>query len=396
MAVRGPHRVTSANPEESYEALSKYGRNLVEAASKGKLDPVIGRDAEIRRVIRILSRRTKNNPVLIGEAGVGKGDVPEGLKNKTIFALDMGALIAGAKYRGEFEERLKAVLSEVQKSEGQIILFIDELHTIVGAGKTDGAMDAGNLLKPLLARGELHCIGATTLDEYRKYIEKDPALERRFQTVLVEEPSVEDTISILRGLKERFEVHHGVRISDSSIVEAVVLSNRYITDRQLPDKAIDLIDEAAAMIRTEIDSLPTELDEANRKVMQLEIEREALRKETDDASRERLEKLENELRNLQMTISRARSSRRASPLMMRPAAAICRRRPNSSMRSCLSWKSVSTKPKTVRKRRACSSRKCAPTMWRISWPAGPAFRSRGCSSPNATSSSICLTSSMSA
>ena len=314
MAVRGPHRVTSANPEESYEALSKYGRNLVEAASKGKLDPVIGRDAEIRRVIRILSRRTKNNPVLIGEAGVGKtaiaeglayrivkGDVPEGLKNKTIFALDMGALIAGAKYRGEFEERLKAVLSEVQKSEGQIILFIDELHTIVGACKTDGAMDAGNLLKPLLARGELHCIGATTLDEYRKYIEKDPALERRFQTVLVEEPSVEDTISILRGLKERFEVHHGVRISDSSIVEAVVLSNRYITDRQLPDKAIDLIDEAAAMIRTEIDSLPTELDEANRKVMQLEIEREALRKETDDASRERLEKLENELRNLQMT-----------------------------------------------------------------------------------------------
>ena len=314
MAVRGPHRVTSATPEESYEALSKYGRNLVEAASKGKLDPVIGRDAEIRRVIRILSRRTKNNPVLIGEAGVGKtaiaeglayrivkGDVPEGLKNKTIFALDMGALIAGAKYRGEFEERLKAVLSEVQKSEGQIILFIDELHTIVGAGKTDGAMDAGNLLKPLLARGELHCIGATTLDEYRKYIEKDPALERRFQTVLVEEPSVEDTISILRGLKERFEVHHGVRISDSSIVEAVVLSNRYITDRQLPDKAIDLIDEAAAMIRTEIDSLPTELDEANRKVMQLEIEREALRKETDDASRERLEKLENELRNLQMT-----------------------------------------------------------------------------------------------
>ena len=314
MAVRGPHRVTSANPEESYEALSKYGRNLVEAASKGKLDPVIGRDAEIRRVIRILSRRTKNNPVLIGEPGVGKtaiaeglayrivkGDVPEGLKNKTIFALDMGALIAGAKYRGEFEERLKAVLSEVQKSEGQIILFIDELHTIVGAGKTDGAMDAGNLLKPLLARGELHCIGATTLDEYRKYIEKDPALERRFQTVLVEEPSVEDTISILRGLKERFEVHHGVRISDSSIVEAVVLSNRYITDRQLPDKAIDLIDEAAAMIRTEIDSLPTELDEVNRKVMQLEIEREALRKETDDASRERLEKLENELRNLQMT-----------------------------------------------------------------------------------------------
>ena len=309
---KGP--VTGDNPENSYDALKKYGTDLVERARSNKLDPVIGRDTEIRNVIRILSRKTKNNPVLIGEPGVGKtaiaeglaqrivrGDVPEGLKNKTIFSLDMGALIAGAKYRGEFEERLKAVLEEIKQSDGQIILFIDELHTIVGAGKTEGSMDAGNLLKPMLARGELHCIGATTLDEYRKYIEKDPALERRFQTVLVEEPSVEDTISILRGLKERFEVHHGVRISDSSIVEAVVLSNRYITDRQLPDKAIDLIDEAAAMIRTEIDSLPTELDEANRKVMQLEIEREALRKETDDASRERLEKLENELRNLQMT-----------------------------------------------------------------------------------------------
>lgn len=312
--VRGNQRVTSDNPEDTYNALKKYGQDLVEMAKAHKLDPVIGRDTEIRNVIRILSRKRKNNPVLIGEAGVGKtaiaeglaqriesGDVPENLKDHTVFSLDMGALVAGAKYRGEFEERLKSVLNEVKKSEGKIILFIDELHTIVGAGKTDGAMDAGNLLKPLLARGELHCIGATTLDEYRKYIEKDPALERRFQTVLVEEPSVEDTISILRGLKERFEVHHGVRISDSSIVEAVVLSNRYITDRQLPDKAIDLIDEAAAMIRTEIDSLPTELDEANRKVMQLEIEREALRKETDDASRERLEKLENELRNLQMT-----------------------------------------------------------------------------------------------
>ena len=310
-AVRGNQRVTTQTPEDTYESLAKFGRDLVEEARKGKLDPVIGRDAEIRRCVRILSRRTKNNPVLIGEAGVGKtaiveglahrilnGDVPEGLKDKMLYALDMGALIAGAKYRGEFEERLKAVLKEVESSEGRILLFIDELHTIVGAGRTDGAMDAGNLLKPMLARGELHCIGATTLDDYRKHIEKDPALERRFQPLLVEEPSAEDAISILRGLRERFEVHHGVRITDAAIVEAVVLSTRYISDRQLPDKAIDIIDEAAAMIRTEIDSLPTELDESNRKIMQLEIEREALRRETDAASRDRLERLENELADL--------------------------------------------------------------------------------------------------
>ncbi|WP_045211634.1 ATP-dependent chaperone ClpB [Desulfonatronovibrio magnus] len=309
--VRGNQRVTSAHPEDTYDALKKYGRDLVEEARAGKLDPVIGRDSEIRRCVRILSRRTKNNPVLIGEAGVGKTaiaeglaqrilnkDVPEGLKDKTVFALDMGALIAGAKYRGEFEERLKAVLKEIQKSEGRILLFIDEIHTIVGAGKAEGAMDAGNLLKPMLARGELHCVGATTIDEYRKYIEKDPALERRFQPVMVDEPSVEDTVSILRGLKERFEVHHGVRISDSSLVSASVLSHRYISDRFLPDKAIDLIDESAAKIRSEIDSLPTELDEINRKIMQLEIEQEALKKEKDDASRDRLEKLARELAEL--------------------------------------------------------------------------------------------------
>ena len=306
--VRGHQRVTSSHPEGTYDALKKYGRDLVEDARKGRLDPVIGRDTEIRRVIRILSRRTKNNPVLIGEAGVGKTaiaeglaqrilnqDVPEGLKHKTVFALDMGALLAGAKYRGEFEERLKAVLKEVQESEGQIIMFIDEMHTIVGAGKAEGAMDAGNLLKPMLARGELHCIGATTLDEYRKNIEKDPALERRFQPVMVDEPDLEDTISILRGLRERFEVHHGVRIADAALVTAATLSHRYITDRQLPDKAIDLVDEAAAMIRTEIDSLPTDLDEINRRIMQLEIEREALKREKDEASKERLERLEKEL-----------------------------------------------------------------------------------------------------
>ena len=314
--VRGNQRVVSDNPEATYDTLNKYGEDLVEKARNQKLDPVIGRDEEIRNIIRILSRKTKNNPVLIGEPGVGKTaaieglaqrivaeDVPEGLKDKKIFALDMGALVAGAKYRGEFEERLKAVLEEVKKSEGNIILFIDELHLIVGAGKTDGAMDASNMLKPMLARGELHCIGATTLDEYRQYIEKDAALERRFQPVMVDEPTVEDTISILRGLKERYEVFHGVKITDSALVAAATLSHRYITDRFLPDKAIDLVDEACALIKTELDSMPSELDEQRRKIMQLEIEESALKKETDNLSKERLEILQKELAELRDTFN---------------------------------------------------------------------------------------------
>ncbi|MGD1969777.1 MAG: ATP-dependent chaperone ClpB [Desulfobacterales bacterium] len=334
-SIRGHQRVTSADPEGTYEALQKYGRDLVEEARSGKLDPVVGRDSEIRRVVRILSRKTKNNPVLIGDPGVGKTaiveglahrivrqDVPEGLKDKTIFSLDMGALVAGAKYRGEFEERLKAVLQEIKESAGQTLLFIDELHTIVGAGKAEGAIDAGNMLKPMLARGELHCVGATTLDEYRKYIEKDKALERRFQPVVVDEPTVEDTISILRGLKERYEVHHGVKIQDSALVTSAVLSNRYITDRFLPDKAIDLVDEACAMIRTEIDSMPTELDEVSRRIMQLEIEEAALKKERDRSSKERLKNLQKELAELRTEADAMRAQWEAEKQAIKKVQAI--------------------------------------------------------------------------
>ncbi len=331
--IRGSQRVTDQNPEDKYQALTKYGRDLTDFARRGKLDPVIGRDEEIRRVVQVLSRRTKNNPVLIGEPGVGKtaiaeglaqrvvsGDVPEGLKNKRVVALDMGALIAGAKYRGEFEDRLKAVLKEVTEASGQVILFIDELHTVVGAGAAEGAMDASNMLKPALARGELRCVGATTLNEYRKHIEKDPALERRFQPVVVREPSVEDTISILRGLKERYEVHHGVKIKDSALVNAAVLSHRYIADRFLPDKAIDLIDEAASRLRMEIDSMPTELDEVERKIRQLEIEREAVKKEQDAASMERLKKIEKDISELSEKRSGLRAHGRPRRTRSRPCA----------------------------------------------------------------------------
>ena len=386
--------VTSDNPEDSYDALTKYGTDLVQRAREQKLDPVIGRDSEIRNVIRILSRKTKNNPVLIGEPGVGKtaiaeglaqrivrGDVPDGLKDKTIFSLDMGALIAGAKYRGEFEERLKAVLEEIRRSEGRIILFIDELHTIVGAGKTEGSMDAGNLLKPMLARGELHCIGATTLDEYRKYIEKDAALERRFQPVMVNEPTVEDTISILRGLKERYEIFHGVRIHDNALVAAATLSNRYITDRFLPDKAIDLVDEACAMIRTEIDSMPSELDDLRRKIMQLEIEEMALKKEDDQLSKDRLAKLSAELAELKDKFNAMKSRWEAERGSVDEVKKIKGEMPQSSSTpTCPPLRRSSPRPSSAPRSAPPRTRSCTTRSRRrrsqTSWPNGPASRSR--------------------
>ena len=368
-AVRGNQRVTSQNPEGTFQALEKYGRDLTQLARENKLDPVIGRDDEIRRVMQVLSRRTKNNPVLIGEPGVGKTaiveglaqrivkeDVPEGLKGKRVVALDMGALIAGAKYRGEFEERLKAVLKEVTESHGEIILFIDELHTVVGAGKAEGAMDAGNLLKPMLARGELHCIGATTLDEYRQHIEKDAALERRFQPVLVDQPSVEDTISILRGLRERYQNHHKVTIKDAALVAAAVLSNRYIADRFLPDKAIDLVDEAAAKLRTEIDSMPTELDMIHRQILQLEIEQESLKKEKDAASKERLARLNKELDEAEAQEGGAGGAVAHGEGRRRPARASCARR--SRMRGW-SWNRPPPRPTTPAPRN-CNTASCRP------------------------------------
>jgi ATP-dependent Clp protease ATP-binding subunit ClpB len=421
-AIRGSQRVTSPTPEATYQALEKYGRDLTQLARQGKLDPVIGRDDEIRRVMQILSRRTKNNPVLVGDAGVGKtaiaeglaqrivrGDVPEGLKNKRIVALDLGALVAGAKYRGEFGERLKAVLKEMTDAAGEIILYIDELPTAVGAGAAEGAMDASNMLKPMLARGELHAIGATTLDEYRKYIEKDAALERRFQPVYVDEPSVEDTISILRGLKERYEVHHGVRIQDAACIAAATLSHRYISDRHLPDKAIDLVDEAASRLRMEIDSKPAELDEVDRRIMQLEIEREALKKEKDKASKERLNALEKELADLreQSEALRARWGRKRPPF--RPSA-----RPKSAPNRCATrsrrrsgrwtmpapqncnmgrsspWRSNCASRKSgcasCRASGRCSRRRSARRTWPKSWPSGPASRSPNCSKAKWTNS----------